>query len=166
VIKGIHHPGIVVADLDLAQQFYCEVLGFEFVSEFSWDKTNTTINQIIGLDKSAAVARLLRCRTSYLELFEFESPDQTAGNRHLGAHEPGIRHICFEVDDAFAEFNKVKQFDEELVMNEPVSFESGGSAVYCRDPFGNIIEFTTAGRGFPSLKQLSDPIVQADLDFP
>lgn len=164
MIKGIHHPGIVVTNLERAQEFYCTVLGFEFVLEFSWGASNATINQIIGLSESAASVRLLRCQNSYLELFEYSQPDASIGSTRLNAHEPGIRHICFEVDDAIDAFEQVKRYDENLVMNDPVSFDNGGSAVYCRDPFGNIIEFTTAGRGFPSLQQLQSEIETPKFD--
>ncbi len=162
MIRGIHHPGIVVTDLGHALEFYCGVLDFECVLEFSWAPSNDTINQIIGLNQSAADVRLLRTHNSYLELFKYHSPSPSTENANLGAHEPGIRHIGFEVDDAFAVYEKVSRYDEHLVMNEPVSFDSGGSAVYCRDPFGNLIEFTTAGRGFPSLEQLNKFVDQAD----
>lgn len=162
MIKGFHHPGVVVSDLDRAQDFYCEVLGFEFVLEFSWDESSDAVNQVIGVHRSAATARLLRCQNCYLELFEFSEPPNATENRRFDAHDLGIRHLCFEVDDAIAEFEKLKRYDVSLIMNDPVSFDSGGSAVYCRDPFGNIIEFTTAGRGFPSLEQLQDSIETPD----
>ena len=155
MIRGMHHPGIVVSDLERAKAFYTDVLEFEFLFEMYWDKSDNQLNQIIGLAESSARACVMKGSNCYLELFEYSAPLATTGESSLGANEPGIRHLCFEVDDAVAAYERLKAYDAKLVMNRPVEFQSGGSAVYCRDPFGNIIEFTTAGRGFPSLAEIN-----------
>jgi catechol 2,3-dioxygenase-like lactoylglutathione lyase family enzyme len=73
----------------------------------------------------------------YLELFQYSSPAQTAPQpgQYL-AHEPGIRHIAFYVDDVKKEFERVVGAGAEP-LGELVD---GATAVYVRDPFGNIIE--------------------------
>ena len=154
MIKGFHHPAIVVPDLEKAREFYEEVLGFVLVEEFSWDSPSPVHDQITGLENSAARAYLMKCNNAYLELFQYVSPlSQNEVRRPSCANEPGIRHLAFEVDDAQVEYERLK-LAGGITMNPPYIFPEGGSAVYCRDPFGNIIEFTTAGKGFPSLDDI------------
>jgi len=152
MILGFHHPAIVVPDLDKARRFYRAVLGFSVVEQFAWDH-DPVYDQITGLENSAARGCLLKCGNAYLELFEYSSPAASGNEGSLGANEPGIRHLAFEVDDAEVEYARL-QAAGGIVMNRPHIDPRGGSVVYCRDPFGNILEFTTAGRGFPSIADL------------
>lgn len=153
MIKGFHHPALVVPDLEKAREFYEEILGFTLVEELSWDDPSPVHDQITGLENSAARAYLMKCNNTYLELFQYNSPISDHKRRQPRADEPGIRHLAFEVDDAQVEYERLIKAGG-IPMNPPYIFPEGGSAVYCRDPFGNIIELTTAGRGFPSIDDL------------
>lgn len=153
MIKGFHHPAVVVPDLEKAKAFYEEALGFVMVMELCWDSPNPVFDQVTGLENSAAQGCLMKCNNAYLELFQYISPGAGCGESRPGANEPGIRHLAFEVDDAQVEYARIKRAGG-ITMNEPYVFPEGGSAVYCRDPFGNIIELTTAGQGFPGIDDL------------
>jgi catechol 2,3-dioxygenase-like lactoylglutathione lyase family enzyme len=154
MIIGLHHPGIVVPDLDKARDFYARLLDLEVVVEESWGAPNPVYDQGTGLRNSAARGYVMRGGNFYLELWEYSEPPSEADPGSLGANDYGIRHICFEVDDVVAEWERLRELGG-MHMNRPVLFEDGsGSAVYCRDPFGNLIEFTTAGEGYPSLSRL------------
>ena len=153
MIKGFHHPAIVVPDIEKAREFYEEVLGFTLVEELSWDNPSPVHDQITGLENSAARAYLMKCNNTYLELFQYKSPAVDYEGSQPCANESGIRHLAFEVDDAQDEYERLVKAGG-ISINPPYIFAEGGSAVYCRDPFGNIIELTTAGRGFPSIDDL------------
>lgn len=153
MIKGFHHPAIVVPHLEKAREFYEEILGFTVVEELSWDNPSRKHDQITGLENSAAQAYLMKCNNTYLELFQYKSPAADYEGHQPSANEPGIRHLAFEVDDAQVEYERLVRAGG-MPINQPYIFPEGGSAVYCRDPFGNIIEFTTAGRGYPSIDDL------------
>ena len=153
MILGFHHASIVVPDLERASAFYRDSLGFREVMEFSWNRSSPGYDQVTGLHGSAGRAIVLSCRNSYLELIQFSSPTARLDRPCLDVNEPGIRHLAFEVDDAGIEYARVKS-SGGIVRNPPYLYPEGGSAVYCEDPFCNIIEFTTAGRGFPSLDDL------------
>jgi catechol 2,3-dioxygenase-like lactoylglutathione lyase family enzyme len=73
----------------------------------------------------------------FLEIFEYTSPEQTAPapTTYL-AHESGIRHLAFYVDDVKKEFDRLLTLGGEKLGE---CFD-GAAAVYARDPFGNIIE--------------------------
>ena len=77
----LHHPALVVPDLERARDFYCQLFGFECVRETHWDESNQVFNQIVGLNDSAATVCMLRGNNCYLELFEYSTPESS--------HEPG-----------------------------------------------------------------------------
>jgi catechol 2,3-dioxygenase-like lactoylglutathione lyase family enzyme len=73
-------------------------------------------------------------------LFEFKSPESEGRQpRFLDAHELGIRHLAFYVDDCWAEYQRLQDLGG-MAMGVPAGDPENGFAVYCRDPFGNIIE--------------------------
>ena len=155
MIIGLHHPGIVVPDLDKAREFYEKMFGFELIMEESWEAPDEIYDQGTGLRNSAARGCFMKGGNCYLELWEYSSPPSSGDPRSQGANDYGIRHLCFEVDDVKAEWDRLKKLGG-IHMNPPVLFDDKGNGViYCRDPFGNIIEFATAGEGTPSLGGLA-----------
>jgi catechol 2,3-dioxygenase-like lactoylglutathione lyase family enzyme len=155
MIIGLHHLGIVVPDLDRARTFYEKMLGFELVMEESWQAPDELYDQGTGLKNSAARGYIMKGANCYLELWQYISPISSEDPTEYCANDHGLRHLCFEVDDVTAEWERLKNLGG-TPMNPPVFFDDeGNGAVYCRDPFGNLIEFTTAGVGYPSLHGLA-----------
>ena len=145
MIVGFAHPAIVVTDLDQARDFYNAMFGFSVVDVEGWDSDNELYNQAVGLKRSAARGYVLAGQNCFLELWEFIAPDATtAPPAELGANETGIRHLCFFTDDIWSDFQRLQDLGG-YAMNEPVGNDEIGYAVYCRDPFGNIIELSTEG---------------------
>lgn len=145
MILGFAHPAIVVADLDRARDFYEKMFGFTVVDHEGWSVDNELYNQAVGLDGSAAQGYILAGQNCFLELWQFSEPEATGPGPHkLGANEPGIRHLCFYTDDIWGDFERLQELGG-YAMNEPAGNEEFGYAVYCRDPFGNIIELSTQG---------------------
>jgi catechol 2,3-dioxygenase-like lactoylglutathione lyase family enzyme len=145
VIIGLAHPAIVVTDLDKARDFYEKMFGFEFVMEETWDEQNEMYNQAVGLTGSSARGCILRGHNCFLELWQYSSPRGYGPDpAELGANEPGFRHLCFYSDDVLGDFERLKKLGG-IVMNDPVGNDEWGYAVYCRDPFGNIIELSSEG---------------------
>lgn len=142
MILAFAHPGIVVPNLEKAIDFYQRMFGFEVISHESWTKPSPDYDQGIGLKNSEARGCLMKGHNCYLELFQFTSPPQSF--KHPGnllAHEPGIRHIAFYVDDARSEYQRLLKLGGQ-VLGQPVGSEEAGYVVYARDPFGNIIELS------------------------
>jgi len=142
MFRGIHHPGIVVPDLERAVAFYCELAGFRKVRETSWSPGNEVFNQIVGLDRSSARLCLLQGPNSFLELFEYSSPASDACPSNNRAHDYGIRHLCFEFDDVASAMTAVVALGGSKI-NDPVTNDAGVTATYCRDPFGNLLELVS-----------------------
>jgi catechol 2,3-dioxygenase-like lactoylglutathione lyase family enzyme len=153
-IVGFHHAAIVVPDLGRAVRFYSALAGYEKIRESRWDRVSV-FNQIIGITGSSAKFCMLEGLGGYLELFEYEQPQSTADPASLNANDYGIRHLCFQVEDVEEALAQVIDLGGSK-MNEPVTNELGITCVYCRDPFGNLLELIMPAGGFPSINQPSE----------
>lgn len=146
MILGFAHPALVVPDLEKAREFYQAMFGFEVSGTEGWSD-DPAIDQGVGLTNSASTGYMLKGHNCYLELFQYSAPPQQGPNpAELGAHELGIRHIGFYVDDCWKEYERFKRLGG-ITMGEPVGSDEAGWAVYCRDPFGNIIELAEVMAG-------------------
>lgn len=161
MILGFAHPALVVPDLEKARAFYESMFGFRFFCEEGW-KDNPTINSAIGTTGSSCKGCTLAGHNCYLELFEFDSPGPDGADpASLGPHEPGIRHLCFHVDDCRAEYKRLLTLGGAS-LGEPTDMGGGIYIVYCRDPFGNIIELAELPtpdedpRNLPGVNKLGD----------
>ena len=148
-IIGFHHAAIVVPDLDEAVRFYAGLAGYEKIRESRWD-SESGFNQIIGMTGSSARFCLLQGANGYLELFEYEQPQSTANPALLNAADYGIRHLCLQVEDVAQALARVIELGGAK-MNEPVTNELGITCVYCRDPFGNLLELIRPAGDFPRI---------------
>jgi catechol 2,3-dioxygenase-like lactoylglutathione lyase family enzyme len=137
MILAFAHPGIVVPDLSTAIEFYTRAFGFRLLSDAEGWENSPVTDKAIGCPNSASKGAMLAGHNCYLELFEYSSPQQTAPPpEQFLAHEPGIRHIAFYVDDVRRQFERFLS-----VGGQPLGeLVEGATAVYGRDPFGNIIE--------------------------
>jgi catechol 2,3-dioxygenase-like lactoylglutathione lyase family enzyme len=139
MILGFAHPGLVVPDLEKARRFYEDMFGFRYFCDEGW-QGNATVDQVVGIEGSVCRGYTLAGHNCYLELFEFSAPVQTGPSpATLGPHELGIRHLAFFVEDCQKEYGRLLALGGD-VLGQPVDIGGGVYAVYCRDPFGNIIE--------------------------
>ena len=152
MIKGIHHTSITTPDVDRLAKFYTEQLGFEVVSRSGWDGGNAAADAIYGLKDTAVRMVMLKTSNSYLELFQFISPEGAPAEANRPICNPGVTHICLMVDDARAEYERLSKAG--MVFHcPPQDAGSVGSATYGRDPDGNIVELLQPAPdgAFPSL---------------
>jgi catechol 2,3-dioxygenase-like lactoylglutathione lyase family enzyme len=154
-IRGIHHAGLVVDDLDRAVEFYGALLSMEVIERDHWEAPAELEDQAVGLEGSSADGVMMTGSDSYIELWQYRSPSPL-GDRpaQRGANEPGWRHLAIEVDDVHHEWRRVQELGGSA-MGEPVRLsEDGAAAVYCRDPFGNILELMSTGQSMAGLDDL------------
>lgn len=161
MILGFAHPGLVVPDLEKARAFYEEMFGFRYFGDEGWDN-NATVDKAIGVADSVCKGYTLAGHNCYLELFEFSAPNQEGPTPNvLGPHDLGIRHLAFFVDDCRAEYQRLLDLGGDM-LGEPTDLGGGVYAVYCRDPFGNIIELAELPsqeedlRNLPGVDSLGD----------
>lgn len=152
--RGIHHAGLVVDDLDAAIMFYGALLSMELVERDHWRAPAPAEDQAVGLAGSGADGVMLRGSNSYLEVWTYESPAQVGDDpAERGAHERGLRHLAIEVDDVDGALARLVELGGTR-MGDPVDLGNGAAVVYCRDPFGTLIEFMAVGSEMASLDDL------------
>ncbi|NND54822.1 MAG: glyoxalase/bleomycin resistance/dioxygenase family protein [Gammaproteobacteria bacterium] len=138
MLKGLHHAAISTPDLDRCIRFYTETIGGAVAWEFGWDKGTPAADEFTGVPDSACRAAMLKIGETFLEVFEFSSPQQDARTELRPVHRYGINHICFEVTDIQSEYERLKNAGVPF-NTEPMSQE-GSTLVYGRDPDGNVVE--------------------------
>jgi glyoxylase I family protein len=136
MIIGIHHIAIGVNDINKAKVFYCDAFGFEVVQEANWNRNSPLADKAIGLNNTAAQMIMLKGTNAFIELWQYTNP--TPNDKRSRPCDYGYPHFALQVDDIEFEYKRLKQCGMEFV-NDVVDFGTS-SAVYGRDPFGNIIE--------------------------
>ncbi|MEM1434153.1 MAG: VOC family protein [Pseudomonadota bacterium] len=136
MIVGLHHVAISTPDLEAAVAFYSGLLGFEVVQRSGWDRDFPKADQAIGLSKTAAKMAMLQAGNAFVELWEYSNP--TPEDRTARPCDLGYPHFALQVTDIDAEYARLSAGGMKFV-GEVVDFGSS-SAIYGRDPFGNVIE--------------------------
>ncbi len=138
MIKGFHHAAISTPDLDRCLDFYTNIIGGEVVDKFGWDAGQPLADKITGVENSAAKVAVVKVGETFLEVFEFTSPDQEQRTGPRPVHLHGITHICLEVTDMESEFQRLSAAG--VAFNTEPNKQDDRSMVYGRDPDGNVIE--------------------------
>ena len=154
-VRGIHHTGLVVDDLDAAITFYGALLDMVEIERDHWRAPAPEFDAAIGLVGSSADGVMLKGSNSFLELWQYKAPAQAGDDpAERGAHERGLRHLAIEVDDVRETLDQIVELGGSR-MGEPVDIDNhGAAAVYCRDPFGTILELMSAGSTLAGLDTL------------
>jgi len=137
MIVGIHHVAIGVPDLDRALDFYTGVLGFKAVQRGEWDRSHPLADRAVGLMDTSARMAMLKAPNAYLEVWEYRHP--VPADLRSRPCDLGYPHFCLQVRDIQAEYERLSAAGMTFVADAPVDFGTS-SAVYGKDPFGNIIE--------------------------
>lgn len=123
-MRGVWHFSFTVADIDRSVDFYSRVLGLELVHR--QEQSNAYTAALVGFpDASLRIAQLRvpgqpRGLSSHdLELVEYVEPPGTPYGG--GRNRPGASHMAFTVEDALAEYDRLR--------NEGVRFVSAPQAI-------------------------------------
>src|SRR5690349_12120234 len=137
-IERMDHVGVIVHDLAEAVDFFT-ALGLEAGDKGSVEGRD--VDRIVGLDGVRSDLTFMRTPDghSQIELTEFKSPGIADGDPTAPANAPGLRHLCFAVDDLDAVLAAVQAKGAELV-GEVVSYGNSYRLCYLRGPEGIIIE--------------------------
>jgi catechol 2,3-dioxygenase-like lactoylglutathione lyase family enzyme len=141
-MKGLHHVGITVKDLDASIRFYHDVLGLEFSNEPSPWFDGPELGPAVGVPGGALRQVSLLLGDTTLELLEYRSPpSETDGP--LQSNNLGASHVAFQVDDINAkkaelEAQGIEFFSDVNVVDEGVL--AGWRWVYFADPDGYPLE--------------------------
>ena len=136
MIVGVHHIAIGVSDFDKGLKFYRDGLGFEVVQQ-SEIRNNPAADRAIGITGVNARMAMLKGYNLHIELWQYQQPEPQ--DRISQPNDYGYPHMALQVDDIEAEYDRLASHGMRFVG--PVEhFSAAASAVYGRDPFGNVIE--------------------------
>ncbi|MBA4354109.1 MAG: glyoxalase/bleomycin resistance/dioxygenase family protein [Novosphingobium sp.] len=145
---AIQHIGVSVPDLDKARTFYIDLLGgVEVGKPLEW-QDNPYIDQVVGLEGSAARQFMCRLGNAHIEVFEYLAPRSADQDPNEGVNRFGYTHFAVQVEDIAACYERLQAAG--IRAHTPPSLEGitvdadgtkhGYAATYCRDFFGNVFE--------------------------
>lgn len=140
---NLHHVGLTTSNADRSVKFYCDHFGGKIMKEFQWEPGNVEFNTRLGIPESAGWITLIEFGGARLEIFEFSVPETNGPDSRSEVSDRGFTHICFETDDCYAEYDRLKAAGVEFHA-PPLLMPAGGIFAYARDPDGNIIEILQA----------------------
>ena len=142
---GLHHVALSTPNLDRCLEFYCKVLGAELASEIlTWEVGTEDSDRSLQVKDSSARFAHIKVGKAYIEIFEFLTPKPITPDRRSVDH--GIAHLCFQVDDLEAEYERTLALGMKF-HSPPVVFDDGSKYVYGRDIDDNIIELLEVPAG-------------------
>ena len=141
-MKGLHHVGITVEDLDASIRFYHDVLGLDFANEPSPWFDGPALGPAVGVPGAALRQVSLQLGDTVLELLEYRSPPSET-TEPLKSNNLGASHVAFLVDDIAAtkaelEAKGIEFYSDVNVVDEGVL--AGWRWVYFQDPDGYPLE--------------------------
>jgi catechol 2,3-dioxygenase-like lactoylglutathione lyase family enzyme len=138
---ALHHTAIVVRDLNRSIAFYETFFGGQ-VETILRDVDDPQIAQLHELEDARFTLAFVRFGPTRLELFQFERPidGQSLPDR---ANDFGVRHICFEVPDVAAAYERMSAQGVRFTR-PPYTVRDGDARgtvlVFCVDPDGTRVE--------------------------
>jgi methylmalonyl-CoA/ethylmalonyl-CoA epimerase len=104
-VRGIHHLGVAVEDVDDAVSLFARLFGAE-------------LEQRERVDEQGVDAASLRVGDSRIELLAPLGPETPVG-KFLVKRGPGMHHVAFEVDDVAGELARLAAAGAELIDERP-----------------------------------------------
>lgn len=140
MVTSVNHTGLVVADLDKMVEFYTQQLGLKVL--LSLDSNAPPEGDHTGIPGARRKLVFLGLPNDHrIELVYYIDPPAEPG--YLDKHQLGAIHLCFDVADLRATYDKLSTQGVRFVT-EPQFHEINGKPlgiVYAQDPEGNWIEF-------------------------
>ena len=124
-IKGIHHVGMAVRDLQATLDFYQSTTTME---RFSQDSISA--NQLTAPELTA----VLKAPNGFIELMQFPTPEADASV--MPVEGPGITHLCFQSPASFKLYKKFEAANATAITRGQPPVDLTSSVVqyaYARD---------------------------------
>jgi catechol 2,3-dioxygenase-like lactoylglutathione lyase family enzyme len=144
MIKGLHHVGLSVVNLDRSVEFYRDLLGTDVVNHATF--AGPQYESILRLEGAKGRSAMLMAPNMRIELFEFARPSSRSRDAGWKASDQGISHFCISIDDINSAYARLVGA-RSSVNWPPLDFFGAVKATAGRDPDGNLFE----------LLEVSDP---------
>jgi catechol 2,3-dioxygenase-like lactoylglutathione lyase family enzyme len=138
MISAIRHVGIVVADLDRALSFWCDLLGFCIVRKM--DESGPHIDAMMNLrDVRVTTVKLAAPDGHLIELLNFHShPDTPCW---LGKpYSTGFTHIALTVENLDSAYERLEQAGVTFPAMPQQSPDGSVKIIYAQGPEGVLLE--------------------------
>jgi len=136
--RGVHHTGISTPDLDRLVAFYRDMFGFQEVERLAWVERDD-VDTLQGLSGSAGTTAMIRLGGTYLELFQYDTPEPEWYEGDRPVSRAGLNHICIATDDVPGAHRRLLAAGMRF-HGPPVDLGDGRPIAYGRDPDGNVVE--------------------------
>jgi catechol 2,3-dioxygenase-like lactoylglutathione lyase family enzyme len=139
MLSSIDHINVVVRDLEAAADFFTG-LGFEIEDRASL--SGEWISAIVGLKNVQAeyIKLALNHSGARLELIRYDAPESNEAPDGGQAHDPGIRHLAFEVSDIDAVVKDLAAKGVSFFSPVQTYEKTGKRLVYFSGPEGILME--------------------------
>jgi catechol 2,3-dioxygenase-like lactoylglutathione lyase family enzyme len=138
MITNIRHTGLVVANLENALHFWCDLLGFRVSKRM--EESGPHIDAMMGLkDVQVTTVKLAAPDGNLIELLHFHShPDRSMWEGT--PHSTGFTHIALTVDNLDITYQRLT--GAGFIFNAPPQLSPDGYAkvTYGRGPEGVLLE--------------------------
>ena len=138
MITQIRHTGLVVANLQTALHFWCDVLGFRVVRQM--DEFGPHMDAMMGLKNvRVTTVKLVAPDERMVELLHFQShPDRPVWEGR--PYSTGFTHLAMTVEDLDASCEKLNR--EGVVFDAPPQLSPDGAVkvTYGKGPEGVLLE--------------------------
>jgi catechol 2,3-dioxygenase-like lactoylglutathione lyase family enzyme len=150
-MRGVHHTGIVVSDLERSIDFYLNILGLEMLTEPSLVADDPELGEGLGVPGAALRMVTFRVEDDTLELLEYSAPpspiETPMPQNALGSH-----HVAFRVDDIQAKYGELTAKGVRF-LSPPNAIDEGVLAgwrwAYFTDPDGITLELVEVAYARP-----------------
>lgn len=148
MIRAMHHISLATDDLDRFVAFYRDLLGFQLDRISAIPPGWEPFENIVGMRNVTGKVAQFNLGNMNMEVFCYSDPKPRPGERRP-ACDVGIRHIAFDVQDIFSEYERLKAAGVEFIS--PPQYLDGGKCTSCYfyDPDGNIMELQELHPGSP-----------------
>ena len=152
-ISKVDHTGITVSSLKDALGFWVDVLGFQHLYTWKFEKSHF-IEKLVGVEGAELSIAMAEGYGHRVELLEYQAPADRKILRPRSC-DVGSVHIALYVDDLDAALSRASEAGWTAVA-EPQTVEGGERdgmrLIYLRGPDGVTIEFMQNARTAPTAK--------------
>ena len=145
MIKNIRHTGIVVADLDAALHFWCDLLGFRVMKRM--DESGGYIDAMMGLENvRVTTVKLAAPDGNLVELLNFHShPGEKTWK--VSPCSTGLTHIALTVDNLDEAYRRLSVAGITFKAPPQKSPDGYAKVTYCCGPEGLLLELVEVCEG-------------------